>query len=114
MVNGKQYYLKIQNIYIGPQEASAAVMLPPELKQWFLVPNTVPHITLLAAKGYQPCELGPMVKAALQVPEWHQTDSRDMHVSLDRQFIRILLSTCDEGKAGKVLLANTGNTQLML
>lgn len=115
MVNNKHYYLKVQNIYIGPQGAAAAVKLPPELQQWFLVPNAIPHIRyLLTTRGYKPCELGPMVKTALQVPEWHQTENKCLHVSPDKQYIRILLSTCDEGKAGKVLLANNSSRQLSL
>lgn len=114
MVNDRHFYLKIQNIYIGSQGAAAAVKLPSELQQWFLVSNAAPHITLLKAKGYKPRELGPMVKAALQVPEWLQTSNRCMHVSPDKQFVRILLSTCDEGKAGKVLLANNSCKQLTL
>lgn len=88
--------------------------LPSGLQQWFLVHNATPHITLLTAKGYARRELGPMVKTALQVPEWHQTDNKYLHVSPDKQYIRILLSTCNEGKAGKALLANDSSKQLTL
>lgn len=55
-----------------------------------------------------------MVKAASQVSEWHQIEGQRMHVSPDKQFVRILLSSCDERKAGKVLLANVSVSQLPL
>lgn len=55
-----------------------------------------------------------MVKAALQIPEWYQIEDKCMHVSPGKQVVRILLSSCDEGKAGKVLFTNVPVSQLPL
>ncbi|KAM3613819.1 uncharacterized protein V6R79_005486 [Siganus canaliculatus] len=46
-------------LYIGPQEAAVAVELPEKLKDWYLVPDSAPHRTLLTAESQESKDLGP-------------------------------------------------------
>ncbi|CAI5657156.1 unnamed protein product [Oreochromis niloticus] len=104
LLNKKPFLITSEDIYIGPQGAAAAVTLPDELKDWFQVQNSVPHITLLIAQGHESHELGPMIKQALQVPEWEPTENKLIHLSKDRQFVRISMKNSDESVATKVML----------
>lgn len=87
LINRKPCYMVSQDVYIGPQGAAAAVTLPTDLKDWFQVENSTPHVTLLVAKGHESHDLGPMVKAAMQVQEWKATKNKYIHISPDRQYI---------------------------
>ncbi len=71
--------------------------LPPELKQWFQVPYSTPQITLMIGKGHESHDLEPMVAKA-------PTDSPHIHVSTDKQLIRISNKTYDTSFTKRVLL----------
>ncbi|KAL7405155.1 hypothetical protein ABVT39_024601, partial [Epinephelus coioides] len=88
-INKKPYLITSEDIFLGPEGVAAAVRLPEELSGWFRVPKSMPHITLLVAKDYESHHLGPMVRRALQVQEWVPTNNRYIHISKDKQFIRI-------------------------
>ena len=75
------------HIYVGPQGLAVGTTLPPEIHQWFQVPNSTPHVTLLVTKGHNSCDLGPMVKNAVQVSVWRPTEDKCIHVSSDGQYL---------------------------
>lgn len=104
LINTKHYSLVSNDIYVGPQGAAAAVTLPSELQEWFQVQDSTPHVTLLTAEGHESHEMGPMVKAALQVREWLTTSNKYVHVSPDAQYMRISSKVYDVTVAEKVLV----------
>ncbi|MDG2555516.1 hypothetical protein P7M41_26340, partial [Vibrio parahaemolyticus] len=66
------------------------------------------------AEGYESHYLGPMVRRALQVQEWTPTQNKYIHVSTDKQFIRISLKVGDEAVAQKVAVEVITSTQMAL
>lgn len=59
-MGGNTFHVKIGNLSIGLQGVAAKVWLSDELKQWYYMTNTVPHILVMVfskARG-----LGPMMK----------------------------------------------------
>jgi len=104
LINKKQYSLISRDIFIGTEGAAAAVTLPPELLEWYQIQDSAPHITLMTANGHRSSELGPMVKAALQVLEWRPTDNKYIHISPDTRFYRISATNYNVGTAETVIL----------
>lgn len=80
LINDKLYYLKVQDLYLGPQGATISVQLPTALQPWFSVPSSTLNVTLLVAKGYRACDLGQMIEKALKILKWHQTENMFLHV----------------------------------
>lgn len=78
LINSKTFHINCLCVYVGPEGAAAAVSLPPALQEWFQVQGSCPHVTLVVAGGHSAWELGPMVKAASKISEWHPTDIDDM------------------------------------
>ncbi len=112
-INRKHFHLIAEDICVGPQGAAAAAFrLPDQLSQWFQVKDSVPHVTLMKTKGYESHELGPMIKQALQVQTWISPPNQNIHISADKQFIRIANKTGDQGKAEGIYLDNWTGTQM--
>lgn len=99
-------------MYSAPQGVAAAVRLPEELAGWFQVPNSAPHVTLMIAEGYESHHLGPMVGCALQVRERLPNKNKYIHISDDKQYIRISTKTGDKAVTDKVLVDGTTPTQM--
>ncbi|KAL7374813.1 hypothetical protein ABVT39_007504 [Epinephelus coioides] len=91
VINKKPCLITSEDLFLGPEGVAAAVRLPDELSGWFQVSNSTPHVTLLVAANYESHHLGPMVRRALQVQEWTPTQNKYIHISEDKQFIRISL-----------------------
>ncbi|XP_077352255.1 uncharacterized protein LOC144001641 [Festucalex cinctus] len=108
------FYVHIVNIYVGPQGAAAAITLPLRAAIWFQVPNSTPHMTLFVEKGHKSWELGPMVKAALQIIAWKDTDNPRVHISPDKQFIKISFFAVSEGRAVTTLVHRPAFVQASL
>lgn len=114
LITGKILSVICQDLYVGPQGPAAAVTLPPELRPWFQVTSSVPHVTLLIANGHESRDLGPMVKAALQVTVWKPTQNTHVQSSSDGQYVKIFLRAYDKGTRAQVLLSQRFPTQLPL
>ena len=113
-IDRKPFLITSENIYLGPQGAATTIKLPDNIKDWFHVQHSVPHVTLLVADGHESHELGPMIKAACQVPVWVTTENNLVHISADGQYIRISIKVGDETVAEKVLLEVRTATQMPL
>lgn len=113
-INKKPCLITSEDIFLGPEGVAAAVHLPEELSGWFQIPNSTPHVTLLVAGNCESHHLDPMVKRALQVQEWTPTQNKYIHVSKDKQFIRISLKVGDEAVAHKVAVEVTTPTQMAI
>lgn len=61
--------LDSQYIIVGQQGAALNVQENPFTSEWYNVPESGPHITLLVNKGFQSKDLGPMMLAATHVWE---------------------------------------------
>ncbi|KAL7398715.1 hypothetical protein ABVT39_014011 [Epinephelus coioides] len=114
VINKKPCLITSEDMFLGPEGVAAAVRLSEELSGWFQVPNSTPHVTLLVAEGYESHLLGPMVKHALQVQEWVPTKNKYIHISKDKQFIRISVKVGDEAGAGKVMVDGSTPTHMVV
>ena len=114
LVGGKIFSMVCQDLYVGPQGAAAAVILPPELRNWFQVANSTPHVTLMVAVGKKAKDMGPMVKKALQITTWKPTQKDHVQSSASGQYLKISLRTYDEGTGIQVLLSQRSPTQAPL
>ncbi|XP_058241270.1 uncharacterized protein LOC131349629 [Hemibagrus wyckioides] len=47
MLEGKLFDVVTTDIFVGPQGLAAAVQLPNNLKSWYQITNSIPHITLM-------------------------------------------------------------------
>lgn len=52
-VDNKTTVIQYEDIIVGPQGAAAVVKLQDDVKEWFQVPNSTPHVTLLIADKYE-------------------------------------------------------------
>ncbi|KAK0146743.1 Gag-Pol polyprotein [Merluccius polli] len=77
-----------QDIYIGPEGVAALALLGEELKQWYDVQGSVPHLTLGVATDHYASSLGPMVKEAIQ-SEWVPTKNPLIHRQRRGKMFRI-------------------------
>lgn len=71
MINKKPVYMFSLNIYVGPQGAAAAVYLLPKLQQWFQVPDSAPHVTLILNMEQSSASKTISTKTCYR---WHQTN----------------------------------------
>lgn len=62
LINQTTSTIQYNDYILGPQGAAAMVKLPEEMKPWFQVPNSSPHVTLLIAAGYESHNFGPIIK----------------------------------------------------
>ncbi|KAL7391579.1 hypothetical protein ABVT39_011327 [Epinephelus coioides] len=99
VINKKPCLITSEDMFLGPEGVAVAIRLPEELSGWFQVPNSTLYVTLLVAEGYESHHLGPMVKRALQVQEWMPTKNKYIHISKDKQFIRVSAKVGDEAVA---------------
>ncbi|XP_046894207.1 uncharacterized protein LOC124479489 [Hypomesus transpacificus] len=104
LINKKQYSIISQDIFVGPEGAAAAVTLPPELREWYHVQNSAPHVPLMTTEGHRSSELGPMIKAASQVLDWRPTNNKYLHISPDARFHRISARNYNVGTAEIVVV----------
>nr|XP_033494259.1 uncharacterized protein LOC117264429 isoform X1 [Epinephelus lanceolatus] len=110
VINKKPCLITSEDTFMGLEGVAAAVRLPEDLSGWYQVPTS--HVTLLVAKGYESHHLGPMVRRALQVQEWVPTKNKYIHISKDKQFIRISVKVGDEAIADKVMVDGNTPTQM--
>lgn len=84
------------DIFVGPEGvAAAAEISPTQTYLYALSPESAPHITLAVGTNYEAMSLGPMVKKALSVVDWKQTQCKLLHYSPSTQYYRIShKSTC--------------------
>ncbi|XP_034146322.1 uncharacterized protein LOC117593883 [Esox lucius] len=91
-VNGKPAHTKSQYFVIGRQGAAMEVSDAEGstlITDWFDVPGSVPHVTLLINDGFKAKDLGPMMKRATQVA-WVKTDNPLIFRSPENDLIKIL------------------------
>ena len=69
----KQIHLTTQHIIIGKQGAAMNVEPNAFISEWYNVPESAPHVTLLVNENFKAKDLGPMMKTALGV-KWEQTE----------------------------------------
>lgn len=103
-VANKTTIIQYEDITVGPQGAAAAVKLQDNAKDWFQVPNSTPHVTLLIADKYESHDLGPMMKAAREAKEWIATDCHQVSMSPDGLFFKLKFALADEEIAERVRL----------
>lgn len=113
-INGKEFPLIAEDIYVSRQGAAAAVKLPSELEGWHEVADAVPHVTLAISEGYESQALGPMVKAALQIQEWIPTANPCIHMSKDKEMMRISNKTVDTVMARRILVESSPIKQMFV
>lgn len=111
-ISRRHFHMIAEDIYVGSQGAAAAIRLPDQLSQWFQFKNSVPHVSLMMVEGHESHELGPMMRLALQVQMWTSTSNPNIHISADKQFIRIGNKTGDQSKAEGVYLDDRPVTQM--
>ncbi|XP_029700614.1 uncharacterized protein [Takifugu rubripes] len=113
-INNKATVIQYEDIIIGPQGVAAVVKLQDDVKDWFQVPNSTPHVTLLIADKYESHDLGPMVKAARQVKDWMTTDCQQIRTSPDGLFFKIAFTLADEAMAEKVKVPRERVRQMLI
>ena len=69
-----EWSLATQNIYVGPEGVAAAAILTSHQMIWYQMgEEVVPHVSLALHPTHQAKDLGPMVKRAVEVTDWLQT-----------------------------------------
>ena len=83
--------LTTQYIIIRKQGAAMNVEPNAFISEWYNVPESAPHVTLLVKENYRAKDLGPMMKTALG-PKWEQTENLLIFQSQDATMIKMLCS----------------------
>uniref|UniRef100_A0A3B3BQX6 ribonuclease H n=1 Tax=Oryzias melastigma TaxID=30732 RepID=A0A3B3BQX6_ORYME len=92
LTKNKTVELVTNYIIIGQQGAAIGVETNPFISDWYNVPESTPHITLLVNEGFEPKDLGPMIKTAKQ-QTWLKTDNPLMFTTKDESMLKILCGT---------------------
>ncbi|XP_048853493.1 uncharacterized protein LOC125721578 [Brienomyrus brachyistius] len=70
-LEGHEWQVASQNIYVGPEGVASAVHLSPEQLPWYRMgEEAVPHVSLALHPKHQAKDLGPMVKRATSATDW--------------------------------------------
>ncbi|XP_056592765.1 uncharacterized protein LOC130411831 [Triplophysa dalaica] len=104
----KKVPLISQHIIVGPQGAALQVDRNDFIKEWFQIPNSVPHITLYLEQGSENKEIGPMMKKAKGI-QWKSTDNPLIFISADKHFMKIACATIMQGTPREVEVNNQRN-----
>ncbi|XP_048827863.1 uncharacterized protein LOC125705362 [Brienomyrus brachyistius] len=73
-LEGHEWQVASQNIYVGPEGLASAVHLSPEQLPWYRMgEEAVPHVSLALHPKHQAKDLGPMVKRAISATDWGPT-----------------------------------------
>ncbi|XP_054648258.1 uncharacterized protein LOC129190003 isoform X1 [Dunckerocampus dactyliophorus] len=97
--------LTTEYIIIGQEGAAFNVESNPFLAQWYNVPNSAPHITLLVNENFASKDLGPMMKNASKIT-WNATENPLIFVSPDETKIKILCGTHMVSKPKEVIITS--------
>lgn len=66
--------LVTQYIIIGKQGVALSVQPNSFISEWYNVPESAPHITLLVNEQFESKDLGPVMQVATQT-EWQETEN---------------------------------------
>ena len=87
-MEGTQVCLHHPDMYIDKEGVAAAALLPGAVEPYFIVPDSVPHLTLAIGDKYKPAALGLMLARGLAA-EWVPTDNPRIHRGKGGKIIRI-------------------------
>lgn len=104
MEQGQVMDIKTLDIISGPQSVAAVIRLPERITNWYQMEEAAPHVTLMVAKGFEPKDVGLMVRKARGVREWKPTNNPYLHKSTDGKFERISATAVDSTVATSVSL----------
>ncbi|XP_059183504.1 endogenous retrovirus group K member 18 Pol protein [Centropristis striata] len=96
-VEGHNWTISTQNIYVAPEGVAAAVALTSEQAPWYRMSDeAAPHVSLALHPKHQAKELGSIVKRALLQTDWAPTALPQVHYSVQAQTYRIQVSGEDK------------------
>ncbi len=100
---GQKIEITSDYIIVGKQGAAMNITENYFIKNWFNVPNSVPHVSLYIGKYWETKDLGTMMKKAKQF-QWEATMNPLIFHSKDKDYIKILCNTTLTGVPQEVLV----------
>lgn len=93
-LQGEDWTLQIEHIYVAPEGVAAGVKLTAEQQVWYRMSDeAAPHVSLAIHPKHQAKELGGVVKRALAQTDWVDTDIPFVQYSQTAKTSRIYVRT---------------------